>query len=173
MHARNHLCSPVLRIEMSAAYAPHYMGAAMWNIVHTWDAWHSYTRAVVHSHNAMMEAWLRIAVRSGIAATSELTRVNQLQRRPPTTCLRTPPLRLRPPTTGEDMPVHVRPPPVTPTPPPSRPCLRPSMAPRLTTHLPRLQELCQSPPRTWPQSQTPRAPRPSWPSQVRTPQYLS
>ena len=48
LYARNNSCSPEFDVELSAAYAPDYMGAAAWNGLHTRDGWYSFART---SHN--------------------------------------------------------------------------------------------------------------------------
>ena len=82
------------------------------------------------SQNALMKAWLRIAARSGIAATLE-PHVKQRQQRPRTLGLSALPNRLpSAPFAGNCRRVRAPPPPAAPTPPPPQPCLLPSMAPR-------------------------------------------
>ena len=44
LYARNDPCSPEFDAELSAAYAPDYMGAAAWNGLHTRDGWYSFAR---------------------------------------------------------------------------------------------------------------------------------
>ena len=43
-YVHNDPCSPKFRIELSAAYAPDYMGAAVWHGLHTRDTWCMYAR---------------------------------------------------------------------------------------------------------------------------------
>ena len=43
-HVHNDPCSPEFRIELSAAYAPDYMGAAVWRGLHARDTWCMYAR---------------------------------------------------------------------------------------------------------------------------------
>ena len=51
LYARNDLCSPEFDVELSAAYAPDYIGAAVWNGLHNRDAWYGFTRT---SHNTAL-----------------------------------------------------------------------------------------------------------------------
>ena len=44
LYAHNHTCLPEFDVELSAAYAPDYMGTAAWNGLHTLDAWYSFAR---------------------------------------------------------------------------------------------------------------------------------
>ena len=44
LYVRNDACSPEFDVELAAAYAPDYMGAAAWNGLHTWDGWYSFAR---------------------------------------------------------------------------------------------------------------------------------
>ena len=44
LYARNDPCSPEFDIQLAAAYAPDYMGAAAWNGLHTRDGWYSFAR---------------------------------------------------------------------------------------------------------------------------------
>ena len=41
-YTRNGPCLPEFDVELSAAYAPDYMGAAAWNGLHTRDGWYSF-----------------------------------------------------------------------------------------------------------------------------------
>ena len=43
-YVHNDPCSPEFRLELSAAYAPDYMGAAVWQGLHTRDTWCMYAR---------------------------------------------------------------------------------------------------------------------------------
>ena len=43
-YVHNDPCSPEFRIALSAAYAPDYMGAAVWQGLHVRDAWCAYAR---------------------------------------------------------------------------------------------------------------------------------
>ena len=42
--AHNDPCSPVFHVELLAVYTTDYMGAAVWNGLHTRDAWYSFAR---------------------------------------------------------------------------------------------------------------------------------
>ena len=53
LYARNDPCSPQVDAELSAAYAPDYMGAAAWNGLHTRDGWYSFARTC---HNTRLHA---------------------------------------------------------------------------------------------------------------------
>ena len=44
-YVHNNPCSPEFRIELSAAYAPDYMGAAVWHGLHARDTWRKYARS--------------------------------------------------------------------------------------------------------------------------------
>ena len=44
LYEHNDPYSTEVDVELSAAYAPDYMGAAAWNCVHTQDAWYSFAR---------------------------------------------------------------------------------------------------------------------------------
>ena len=44
LYARNDPCSPEFDTKLSAAYAPDYMGSAVWNGLHTRDGWFSFAR---------------------------------------------------------------------------------------------------------------------------------
>ena len=44
IYAHNDPCSPDFRVGLSAAYAPNYMGAAVWQGLRTLDAWCEYAR---------------------------------------------------------------------------------------------------------------------------------
>ena len=44
LYARHDPCSPGFDVELSAAYAPDYMGAAVWSGLHTRDGWHNFAR---------------------------------------------------------------------------------------------------------------------------------
>ena len=44
MYVHNDPCSPEFRLELSAAYAPDYMGAAVWQGLRTRDTWCEYAR---------------------------------------------------------------------------------------------------------------------------------
>ena len=44
IYVHNDPCSPEFRVELSAAYAPDYMGAAVWQGLHTRDTWCEYVR---------------------------------------------------------------------------------------------------------------------------------
>ena len=53
LYARNDPCLPEFDAELSAAYAPDYMGAAVWNGLHTRDGWFTFARTchnTAHSH---------------------------------------------------------------------------------------------------------------------------
>ena len=61
LYARNDPCSPEFDTELSAAYAPEYMGAAAWNGLHTRDGWFSFARTCHNtalSHRVCTEAAL-------------------------------------------------------------------------------------------------------------------
>ena len=61
LHARNDPCSPEFDAELTAAYAPEYMGVAVWNGQHTRDGWYSFARTchdTALSHSVCPEAAL-------------------------------------------------------------------------------------------------------------------
>ena len=62
-YVHNHPCSPQLRIELSAAYALDYMGAAVWHGLRTRDTWCEYVRTC---HEALLS--------HGVRSTSTPTR---------------------------------------------------------------------------------------------------
>ena len=124
--------------------------------------WHT----VVARHNALTEAWLRIAARTGIAAACE-PHVKQLPQRdhatgPPALPNRNPSA----PSAAGRMPARANSAaPGIPSQPLPRLCLLPSMAPRLPAHLPLPPQQRLPPPRTWPLLDTLQMPLPAQPQQ--------
>ena len=57
-YVHNDPCSPAFRIELSAAYAPDYMGAAVWQGLRTRDTWCEYVRTC---HEAALSRGVRSA----------------------------------------------------------------------------------------------------------------
>lgn len=110
--------------------------------------------ALWHTVVARHQAWLRIAARSRINAIRE-PHVRQLLQQSraiglPQTQTSPPAPRMRSSPVCTCLGLQTPQPPTSPTPPPPRPCLLPSMAPRLLTHLSLPPQQRDPPLGTWP-----------------------
>ena len=76
LYARNDSCPPDFDVELSALYAPDYMGAAVLNGLHARDAWYSFARTcheTALSHCVRPEAAPRHTVPVGVGGSERGT----------------------------------------------------------------------------------------------------
>ena len=77
-YVHNDPCSPEFRIALSAAYAPDYMGAAVWQGLHVHDAWCTYARTC---HETALSHGVRSAATPTRAAPDVVGEVASMTRK--------------------------------------------------------------------------------------------